>query len=74
MWPFDTAQWIFHVPSGCWRSRCMYVPVCAIGGITHDNIAHVVAAGADLASVISAVVAADDPRAAAARLAAAFRQ
>jgi thiamine-phosphate pyrophosphorylase len=48
------------------------VPVCAIGGINESNIASVVAAGADMASVISAVVAADDPRTAAARLAAAF--
>lgn len=49
------------------------VPVCAIGGIDETNIASVVAAGADMASVISAVTAADDPRAAARRLAAALR-
>jgi thiamine-phosphate pyrophosphorylase len=48
------------------------VPVCAIGGVTEANIADVVAAGADMAAVIRAVVAADDPRAATARLAAAF--
>ncbi|MCH7484280.1 MAG: thiamine phosphate synthase [Chloroflexi bacterium] len=48
------------------------VPVCAIGGIDEANIAGVVAAGADMAAVISAVTAADDPRAAAQRLAAAF--
>ena len=48
------------------------VPVCAIGGIDETNIAGVVAAGADMASVISAVMAADDPRAAARRLSAAF--
>ena len=48
------------------------VPVCAIGGIDETNIAGVVAAGADMAAVISAVMAADDPRAAAQRLAAAF--
>jgi thiamine-phosphate pyrophosphorylase len=48
------------------------VPVCAIGGVNEGNIASVVAAGADMASVISAVVAADDPREAARRLAAAF--
>ncbi|HUF52154.1 MAG TPA: thiamine phosphate synthase [Dehalococcoidia bacterium] len=48
------------------------VPVCAIGGINHSNIADVVASGADIVSVISAVAAADDPRAASARLAAAF--
>ena len=48
------------------------VPVCAIGGIDETNIAEVVAAGADMASVISAVMAADDPRVAAQRLSAAF--
>ena len=49
------------------------VPVCAIGGITEANIADVVAAGADMAAVIRAVLTADDPRVAASRLAAAFR-
>jgi thiamine-phosphate pyrophosphorylase len=48
------------------------VPVCAIGGINASNIRSVVDTGADMASVISAVVAADDPRAAAAELAAVF--
>lgn len=49
------------------------VPVCAIGGISEKNIASVIAARADIAAVISAVVAADDPRVAAERLAAAFK-
>lgn len=48
------------------------VPVVAIGGINASNIAGVVAAGADAAAVISAVCGADDPRAAAAELAASF--
>ena len=48
------------------------VPVCAIGGISEANILSVIGARADIASVISAVVAADDPRAAAERLAKAF--
>jgi glucosamine-6-phosphate isomerase len=48
------------------------VPVVAIGGINASNIESVIAAGADAAAVISAVCAADDPRAAAAELAAAF--
>lgn len=48
------------------------VPVCAIGGINESNIRSVIDAGADMASVISAVVAADDPREAARRLAQAF--
>ncbi|HYM15276.1 MAG TPA: thiamine phosphate synthase [Dehalococcoidia bacterium] len=48
------------------------VPVVAIGGIDSGNIGEVVAAGADAAAVISAVCGADDPRAAAGALAAAF--
>ncbi len=48
------------------------IPVVAIGGINLSNIAGVVAAGADAAAAISAVCAAEDPRAAAAALAAAF--
>jgi len=46
------------------------IPVAAIGGMTEENIDAVLAAGADMVCVISAVVAADDPRAAARRLAA----
>lgn len=48
------------------------VPVVAIGGIIASNVGQVIAAGADAAAVISAVCGADDPQAAAARLAAAF--
>jgi len=43
------------------------VPLIGIGGITHDNVAEVIRAGADGVAVISAVGAADDPRAASAR-------
>lgn len=50
------------------------IPVVAIGGINETNIASVVAAGANAAAVISAVCGADDPRAAASRLAAAFNR
>jgi thiamine-phosphate pyrophosphorylase len=48
------------------------VPVCAIGGINEANLADVVAAGADMAAVISAVVSADNPQETTRRLAAAF--
>lgn len=48
------------------------VPVCAIGGINESNIDSVIAAGADMAAVISAVVAAADVRKAARRLAQRF--
>jgi len=41
------------------------VPLVAIGGITVDNVAEVVRAGADAVAVISAVCAASDPAAAA---------
>lgn len=50
----------------------VHVPVVAIGGIDADNVREVAAAGADAVAVISAVCGADDPRAAAAELAAAF--
>jgi len=48
------------------------LPVCAIGGISDSNIDEVVAAGADMAAVIAAVVAAPDVQEAARRLAARF--
>lgn len=48
------------------------VPVCGIGGINESNIRSVVDTGAAMACVISAVVAAEDPREAARRLSAAF--
>lgn len=44
------------------------LPLVAIGGITAENVAEVVRAGADAFAVISAVCAADDPGAAAAEL------
>ena len=40
------------------------VPLVGIGGITHDNVAEVIRAGADGVAVISAVCAAADPAAA----------
>lgn len=43
------------------------VPLIGIGGITHANVGEVIAAGADGVAVISAVCAADDARASAAR-------
>ena len=48
------------------------LPVCAIGGINESSIDEVIAAGADMAAVISAVCAAEDPREAARRLVARF--
>ena len=61
------------------------LPVCAIGGINESNIDEVLAAGADMAAVIAAVIAAPDPssalggsgqavRQAAQRLAARFKR
>jgi len=48
------------------------LPVCAIGGINETNIDGVLAAGADMAAVIAAVIAAPDVSAAARRLASRF--
>jgi len=53
--------------------RAVSLPVCAIGGINEENIEEVLAAGADMAAVIAAVIAAPDVQAAARRLAARFR-
>jgi thiamine-phosphate pyrophosphorylase len=41
------------------------LPLVAIGGITVDNVAEVIRAGADAVAVISAVCGAPDPAAAA---------
>jgi thiamine-phosphate pyrophosphorylase len=49
------------------------LPVVAIGGITAGNLADVVAAGASMAAVISAIGAAPDPEAATATLVARWR-
>ena len=49
------------------------VPVCAIGGINESNIDSVIEAGADIVSVIAAVVAAEDVEDAARVLSARFR-
>ncbi|MGI9304746.1 MAG: thiamine phosphate synthase [Gammaproteobacteria bacterium] len=45
--------------------RELSIPVCAIGGITLDNAPSLLAAGADMLAVISAVFAQADPQAAA---------
>lgn len=57
------------------RAVCAAValPILAIGGIKKVNLDQVVAAGADGIAVISAVIAADDPTAAAQELLAALR-
>ena len=48
--------------------QAVSIPVLAIGGINQDNIKEVIAAGADGAAVISAVVSQEDVTAAAASL------
>ncbi len=50
------------------RAAGLGLPLVGIGGITAENVADVVRAGADAFAVISAVCAADDPAAAAAEL------
>ncbi len=47
-------------------------PVMAIGGLKADNCAPVIAAGADGLAIVSGIMGADDPHAAAARFAALF--
>ena len=48
-------------------ARALRKPLVAIGGITPDNAAPLIAAGADLIAAISGVFAANDPEAAATR-------
>ena len=48
--------------------RVVALPVVAIGGINKDNLAAVISAGADAAAVITAVIGAQDPAAAAREL------
>jgi thiamine-phosphate pyrophosphorylase len=48
------------------------LPVAAIGGINETNIKQVIAAGADSAAVISAIICSDDPKAAAKKIISAF--
>ncbi len=52
--------------------RILELPVCAIGGITADNAAPLIRAGADLIAVASGVFAQPDPKSAARRIAALF--
>lgn len=54
--------------------KAVSASVVAIGGINKDNISQVVAAGADCAAVISAVIEADDIEKAARELAQAFEE
>jgi len=54
--------------------RALTLPIVAIGGITADNGAPLVAAGADALAVVSAVFAADNPRHAAALFKPLFQQ
>jgi thiamine-phosphate pyrophosphorylase len=51
----------------------IHVPLVGIGGISHANVQDVIRAGADGVAVISAVAAADDPRAATERFLALIR-
>ena len=71
---FPTASKSVTRPASPQRLRevkqAVSVPVVGIGGIDEGNIDQVLAAGADAVAVISAVIAADDVRQAAARLAA----
>lgn len=54
------------------EGRALGVPMVAIGGITHDNAAAVVAAGADAIAVISDLFSAPDVRARAQQLSSLF--
>ena len=64
--PIGIAGLVEHV-------RAAGIPAVGIGGITPDNAAEVIRAGADGVAVIRAILAASDPGAAASRLARAVR-
>jgi thiamine monophosphate synthase len=49
--------------------QAVSIPVVAIGGITRDNVAEVMSAGADAVAVINAVLGAEDVEGAARELA-----
>lgn len=53
--------------------RFVALPICAIGGITAENAALLIRAGADLVAVISGVFGQPDPGTAARRIAALFK-
>ena len=76
MYPTSTKQ-VTRAPQGPARLRearaAAAVPLVAIGGITADNVAPVVDAGADAVCVTAAVGLAPEPAAAAAALTAAIR-
>jgi len=55
-------------------ARALRKPLVAIGGITPDNAAPLIAAGADLIAAISGVFAANDPEAAARRYSSFFHK
>ena len=57
-----------------WWASVFEIPCVAIGGITPDNAAPLIAAGADFLAVCQAVWGADDPGAAVARFEALFAQ
>ena len=60
-------------PSLLTRATVLGLPRVAIGGITLDNARPLIAAGADLLAVVSAIFDAPDPRAATRRFASLFR-
>ena len=72
--PSPTKPDAVHAPLEVYRTAtaALGVPVVAIGGITADNLAPLAVAGCHAVAVISAVLAAPDPRAATADLKAAF--
>jgi thiamine-phosphate pyrophosphorylase len=46
---------------GVWKRRIGALPLIAIGGVTLERLPHVLAAGADVAAVVSDIVRAADP-------------
>ncbi len=76
MYPTRSKE-ITHLPGpGCLAELQgrLSIPIVAIGGITRDNVATVIDAGADAVAVISAILSAPDPAVAAAELSLLFNR
>jgi len=74
MFPSPTKPQAVPATPGLLRAAKLQLPVaiCAIGGITEDNAATVIAAGADMVAVVQGISSSPEPEAAAARIQAAF--
>ena len=74
VFPSATKPGAVHAPLALFTEakRRLPIPICGIGGITPENAAQVIAAGADLLAVVQGISAADEPQTAARSIQALF--